>query len=268
MRRQLSLIAVAAASLALAGCGSSGSTPAAGSSGAAATTTSAAPITGTVVVSAAASLKETFTTLAGRFTKAHPGVKVTLNFGGSDLLASQITSGSPVDVFAAASTKTMAVVTDAKAAIGTPVVFARNKLEIATPPGNPAKIASLADTTTSGVKLVLCEATVPCGAAAIKAYDAATLVPRPVSLEPDVKSVLTKVELKEADAGMVYQTDVKAAGAKVLGVAFPEADQAIATYPIVGITGGENPTAGAAFIAAVLSSAGSTVLQAAGFLAP
>ena len=108
MRRQLSLIAVAAASLALAGCGSSGSTPAAaGSSGAAATTTSAPPITGTVVVSAAASLKETFTTLAGRFTKAHHGVKVTLNFGGSDLLASQITSGSPVDVFAAASTKTM-----------------------------------------------------------------------------------------------------------------------------------------------------------------
>jgi molybdate transport system substrate-binding protein len=184
------------------------------------------------------------------------------------MLASQIASGSPVDVFAAASTKTMAVVADAKDAVGAPVTFARNKLEIATPPGNPAKIATLADTTRSGVQLVVCAATVPCGAAAVKLYAGARLVPKPVSLEPDVKSVLTKVELKEADAGLVYRTDVKAAGAKVKGVPFAESDKAIATYPIVGVGTGKNPATGAAFISYVLSSPGTAVLKAAGFLAP
>lgn len=267
----MSLLALATTGgLVLTGCGGSSSSGAAATSAAATSTTASAagPITGTVVVSAAASLRETFTTVAGQFEKAHPGVKVTLNFGGSDMLASQITSGSPVDVFAAASTKTMMTVTSAKDALGTPVNFAKNKLEIATPPSNPAKIATLADTTKSGVKLVLCQATVPCGAAAVKAYAGARLVPKPVSLEPDVKSVLTKVELKEADAGMVYQTDVQAAGAKVKGVPFPEAAKAIATYPIVGVSTGKNPATGAAFISYVLSSEGAAVLKAAGFLAP
>ena len=158
---------------------------------------------------------------------------MTLNFGGSDTLAAAITGGAPVDVFAAASTKTMTTVTAADDGAGTPVTFAKNELEIAVPPSNPAKIASLADTVKTGVKLVTCAATVPCGAAATKAYAAAKLTPKPVSLEPDVKSVLTKVELNEADAGIVYQTDVLAAGAKVTGINFPEAAQAIATYPIV-----------------------------------
>jgi len=260
MRRQLTVIGlVAAGSAVVTGCGGSSSTPAA---------STAAPVTGTVVVSAASSLKEAFTELAAQFTGTHPGVKITLNFGGSDMLAAQITSGSPVDVFAAASPKTMAVVTAARDTTGSPVSFARNKLEIATPPGNPAKIATLTDTARSGVQLVLCAAAVPCGAAAGKAYAAAKLVPKPVSLEPDVKSVLTKIELKEADAGLVYQTDVKAAGSKVGGVPFAEADEAVALYPIAGVRTGNNPTAGAAFRSYVLSSAGSKVLLAAGFLAP
>jgi molybdate transport system substrate-binding protein len=225
-------------------------------------------VSGTVVVSAASSLKETFTQLARQFEQAHPGTRVTLNFGGSDALAAQITAGAGVDVFAAASTKTMEVVTAAKDAVGSPTNFAKNKLEIAVPPSNPGQITTLADTTKSGVKLVLCVATVPCGAAATKAYAAAQLTPKPVSLEQDVKSVLTKVELKEADAGIVYQTDVQAAGGKVTGVPFAQADEALATYPIAVVTTGNNATGGAAFVAYVLSADGESVLDSAGFLAP
>jgi molybdate transport system substrate-binding protein len=262
--------AVATCALGLTACGSSSSsTPtAASATSAPATSSAAAPVTGTVIVSAASSLKDTFTTLATQFEAAHPGVKVTLNFAGSDALAAQITGGAPVDVFAAASTKTMATVTDAKDGLAAPVNFVQNELEIAVPPSNPAKVATLADTARSGVKLVLCAAAVPCGAAATKAYAAAKLTPKPVSLEQDVKSVLTKVELNEADAGIVYQTDVKAAGSKVTGIPFPEAAQAIATYPIVGVTTGKNASGGAAFIGYVLSPAGASVLSAAGFLKP
>jgi molybdate transport system substrate-binding protein len=256
MRRTVSaLVVLSTVGLSTAGCGGSSSSP-------------KAAATGTIVVSAAASLKETFGTLAQQFEAAHPGSKVTLNFAGSDALAAQITGGAPVDVFAAASSKTMATVTDAKDGIGAPVDFVKNQLEIAVPPGNPAKVTSLADTVRPGVKLVVCAASVPCGAAATKAFAAAALTAKPVSLEQDVKSVLTKVELKEADAGLVYQTDVKAAGAKVTGVPFPEAAKAIATYPIVAVKTGKNPTGGAAFIAYVLSAAGTDVLAAAGFLKP
>ena len=277
LHRTLSLItAVTAGALALTACGSSSSSkPAAQAStttapATAATGSSAATgaAMGTIVVSAASSLKDTFTQLAKQFEAAHPGTKVTLNFAGSDALAAQITGGAPVDVFAAASTKTMTTVTAAKDGLAAPVNFVKNELEIAVPPSNPAKITSFADTVKPGVKLVLCAAAVPCGAAATKAYAAAKLTPKPVSLEQDVKSVLTKVELNEADAGIVYQTDVLSAGDKVAGIAFPEAAQAIATYPIVGVTTGKNPTGGAAFIAYVLSSAGAEVLSHAGFLKP
>jgi molybdate transport system substrate-binding protein len=256
------IAAIAGCALGLSGCGrSSGAKPPAAAP-------TASTVSGTVVVSAASSLKGTFSQLATQFEAAHPGVKVTLNFGGSDSLAAQITGGAPVDVFAAASTKTMATVTAAKDGLAAPVNFAKNELEIALPPGNPRHVAALADTVRPGVKLVLCAAAVPCGAAATKAYAAAALTPHPVSLEQDVKSVLTKVELNEADAGLVYQTDVKAAGSKVTGLAFPEAAQAIATYPIVGVATGRNPSAGAAFIRYVLSPQGAAVLSAAGFLKP
>ena len=125
-----------------------------------------------MTVFAAASLQESFTTLGKEFEKAHPGTKVTFSFGGSDTLAASITGGAPADVFAAASPKTMAIVTDAKDASGTPATFVRNQLEIATLPGNPEKIASLKDLTKSGLKVVLCDKTVPCGAAAQTALDA------------------------------------------------------------------------------------------------
>ena len=228
----------------------------------------AASASGTVVVFAASSLKGTFTTLAAAFEKANPGVKIVPSYGGSVMLAAQITQGAPVDVFAAASTTTMGTVTKAGDATGTPAVFAKNELEIAVPPANPGRIASLADVTKAGITLALCAPTVPCGATATKAFAAAKLTPHPVTFEQDVASVLTKVELGEVDAGLVYQTDVKAAGAKVAGVNFAEAANAVNTYPITVVKGAKNPTAAQSFVAYVLSPAGQQVLQAAGFQQP
>ncbi len=219
------------------------------------------------MVFAAASLKESFTTLGKEFEKAYPGTKVTFNFGGSDTLAASITGGAPADVFAAASPKTMKTVTDAKDAAGTPATFVRNQLEIATLPGNPT-IATLKDLTKPGLKVALCAKTVPCGAAAQKALTASNLKLTPVSYEQDVKSALTKVELKEVDAAVVYQTDVKAAGGKVDGVEFPESAEAINDYPIVALKDAPNAAAAQAFIALVQSAEGQKVLTEAGFLKP
>ncbi|MER5450711.1 molybdate ABC transporter substrate-binding protein [Streptomyces sp. NPDC002764] len=227
-----------------------------------------AKLSGTVTVFAAASLQESFTTLGKEFEKEHPGTKVTFNFGGSDTLAASITGGAPADVFAAASPKTMAIVTDKKDAVGTPATFVRNQLEIATLPGNPDKVSSLKDLTRSGLKVVLCDKTVPCGAAAQKALDASKLKLTPVSYEQDVKSALTKVELKEADASVVYKTDVKAAGDKVEGVEFPESANAINDYPIALLKDAPNAAAAQAFIQLVKSAEGQKVLSGAGFLKP
>ncbi|WP_439947667.1 molybdate ABC transporter substrate-binding protein [Streptomyces sp. BBFR109] len=257
----------AAALLALSACSSSddssdgSSSPSAGASG-------ASKLSGTVTVFAAASLKESFTTLGKEFEQQHPGTKVSFNFGGSDTLAASITSGAPADVFAAASAKTMKIVTDKGDAAGTPATFVRNQLEIATLPGNPDKISSLKDLTKSGLKVVLCDKTVPCGAAAQKALDASGLKLTPVSYEQDVKSALTKVELKEADAAVVYKTDVHAAGDKVEGVEFPESAKAVNDYPIALLKDAHNAEAAKAFIALVQSAKGQKVLNQAGFLKP
>ncbi|MEV7028603.1 molybdate ABC transporter substrate-binding protein [Streptomyces sp. NPDC093272] len=233
------------------------------------TSSSASPkLSGSITVFAAASLKESFTTLKADFEKAHPGTKVDFSFGGSDTLAAQITSGAPADVFAAASPKTMAIVTDKKDTATTPATFVRNQLEIATLPGNPDKVSSLKDLTDSKLKVVLCDKTVPCGAAAQKALDASKLKLTPVSYEEDVKSALNKVVLKEADAAVVYKTDVKAAGDKVEGVEFPESADAINDYPIALLKNAPNPELAKAFIALVQSAEGQQVLNQAGFLKP
>lgn len=250
----------------LTACSSSDDT--AGSSAAASGSGSSARLSGTVTVFAAASLKESFTTLGERFEDEHPGTKVTFSFGGSDSLAASITGGAPADVFASASPRTMAIVTDAGDASGTPATFVRNRLEIATLPGNPDRIASLKDLTRSGLKVVLCDKEVPCGAAAQKALDAARLTLTPVSYEQDVKASLTKVELKEADAAVVYRTDVRAAGDKVRGVDFPESADAVNDYPIVQLKDTQNAEAAKAFIALVRSAEGQKVLTGAGFLKP
>ncbi|WP_406006256.1 molybdate ABC transporter substrate-binding protein [Streptomyces sp. NBC_00637] len=253
--------------LALSACSSSDDSSSA-KSGSSAAASGSDELSGTVTVFAAASLKESFTTLGKEFEKAHPGTKVTFSFGGSDSLAASITGGAPADVFASASPKTMAIVTDAGDASGTAATFVRNQLEIATLPGNPDKISSLQDLTETGLKVVLCDKTVPCGAAAQKTLDAAKLKLTPVSYEQDVKAALTKVELKEADAAVVYKTDVHAADGKVEGVEFPESADAVNDYPIVRLKDAHDTEAAEAFIALVRSAEGQKVLTEAGFLKP
>ncbi|MGW1023624.1 molybdate ABC transporter substrate-binding protein [Streptomyces sp. NPDC002577] len=270
-RRMLQVTgASAAALLALSACSSSDDSSSAKSDASSSASASDASdkLSGEVTVFAAASLKESFTTLGEEFEKEHPGTKVTFSFGGSDALAASITGGAPADVFAAASPKTMKIVTDAGDASGTPATFVRNQLEIATLPGNPDKVSSLKDLTKSSLKVVLCDKTVPCGAAAQKALDASKLKLTPVSYEEDVKSALNKVVLKEADAAVVYKTDVQAAGDKVAGVDFPESADAINDYPITLLKESKNADAAKAFIALVQSAEGQKVLTGAGFLQP
>ncbi|MFI5962314.1 molybdate ABC transporter substrate-binding protein [Streptomyces asoensis] len=258
----------ATALLTLGACSSSDDSSSAKPDGSASSASAPGKLSGTVTVFAAASLQESFTALGEAFEKAHPGTKVTFSFGGSDSLAASITGGAPADVFASASPKTMKIVTDAGDASGTPATFVRNQLEIATLPGNPDKVSTLKDLTGSKLKVVLCDKTVPCGAAAQKALDAAGLKLTPVSYEQDVKAALTKVELKEADAALVYKTDVHAAGDKVEGVEFPESAEAVNDYPIVQLKDARNADAAKAFIALVRSAEGQKVLTGAGFLRP
>lgn len=273
--RTLAVVAAAVgAALALAGCGSSS-----GSSSAAASTTAAsvspvpgsaggATVDGNITVFAAASLKAPFTKLGSAFEAAHPGVKVAFVFAGSSDLVTQITAGAPADVFASADTTNMTKVTSAGDNAGNPVNFATNVLEIATPPGNPAGIRSFADLARRGTKVVVCAPQVPCGAATKKVQDATGTTISAVSEEQSVTDVLGKVISGEADAGVVYVTDVKGAGAKVTGVEFPESSKAVNTYPIVRLNNAASPGTAAAFSAFVTSTGGRQILAAAGFGAP
>ncbi len=223
---------------------------------------------GTVTVYAAASLTESFGQIADDFEAAHPGVTVVLNFGGSSALAESILAGAPVDVFASASSSTMSTVTDGGLSTETPQTFAGNTLEIAVPIGNPGDITGLDDFADASRVIALCAPEVPCGAAAAKLFAAVEVVPAPDTLEQDVKAALTKVELGEVDAALVYATDVLAAGDSVEGIDVPEAADVVTSYPIVPLSDSPNPEAGAAFIEAVLSDDGQRVLADAGFIVP
>ncbi len=224
-------------------------------------------VSGTVTVFAAASLTGAFTTLAHQFEAAHPGVTVRLDFGASSTLAQQINQGAPADLFASASPKNMDQVVSAGGA-STPTNFVKNVMEIAVPPSNPAHVTSLADLAKSGVKVALCQPQVPCGAVAAKVFSNAKITVKPVTLEEDVKSTLTKVELDEVDAGVVYVTDVRAAGSKVKGIVIPASVNASTEYPIAALSKAPNAGGGQAFVAYVLSTAGQSVLGADGFEKP
>ncbi|WP_053175744.1 molybdate ABC transporter substrate-binding protein [Nonomuraea sp. SBT364] len=215
-----------------------------------------------LTVFAAASLTGTFTELGKVFEAGHPGTRVRFNFGSSATLAQQITQGAPADVFASASPATMKAVTGSTGAA--PVTFARNRLEIAVPVANPAGVDGPADLAGPGVKVALCAEQVPCGAAAARALEAAGVKVTPVTLERDVKATLTKVELGEVDAALVYRTDVIAAAGRVTGIGFPEAARAVNDYPIVALTSG---LAGE-FVGLVRSARGRDVLTGAGFEVP
>ena len=229
---------------------------------------SGAAVSGDVAVFAAASLTESFTQIGEDFQTANPGARVTFNFGASSALAQQITSGAPADVFAAASPATMKTVLDAGGAKGEPVVFVRNRLQIAVPDGNPGQVTTLTDFADADKTIALCAEQVPCGAAAHKAFAAAGITPAPDTLEQDVKFTVTKVSLGEVDAALVYRTDVLAAGDKVEGIDFPEAEGAINDYPIATLAAAPNAAAAQAFVDYVLSPDGQRVLEAAGFERP
>lgn len=214
----------------------------------------------TLTVFAAASLQETFTELAEDFEKEH-GVKVEFNFGPSSGLAEQINAGAPADVFASASVKTMDGVEDTQ----DPETFAVNTMQIAVPADNPADIDSLDDLTKKGVKVALCQADVPCGTVAAEVFANAKLTVTPVTEETDVKAVLTKVQLGEVDAGIVYVTDVNAAGDKVVGVDIPAAVNASTDYPIAALD--DNDLA-REWVELVLSDEGRAVLDTHGFTTP
>jgi molybdate transport system substrate-binding protein len=265
-RTPLTLTVMASAGLLLAGCASS-STPAASTPTAAASTSSTAALTGTVNVFAAASLKEAFSTLGQQFEAAHPGTKVVFNFGPSSGLATQINAGAPADVFASASIKNMTQVVTTGAA-ASPTNFASNVMEIAVPPSNPANITQVSSLANPSVKTALCEIAVPCGATAEKVFINAKVKVTPVTREADVKSVLAKVSLDEVDAGVVYVTDVRAAGTKVKGIVIPTDVNASTVYPIATLTKAANKTTASAFTDYVLSPAGASVLTADGFAKP
>jgi molybdate transport system substrate-binding protein len=253
-------LAVAGLTLLLAGCGG-GAQPASTAPSAA---PSAATQSGTLTVLAAASLTETFNALEKQFETAHPGVDVKLNYAGSSDLAQQIVNGAPVDVFAAASDATMTTVTDAGLA-ATPTIFATNVLQIATAPGNPKGVASFADLAKPDLKVVVCAPQVPCGAAAEKIEKATGVTLKPVSEEADVKSTLGKVTSGDADAGLVYVTDVSAAGDSVQGVSFPEANQVVTNYPITVVKNAPQAQLAQQFVDLVTGPDGQQALKEAGF---
>jgi len=266
-RRTLAATALAAAAVTLAsGCSSSKSSSQA-SAPAGDGTTSGAAVTGTVNVFAASSLTGAFTAIAKQFEAANPGVTIKLNFGASSDLANSITQGAPADVFASASPKNMKQVIDAGGA-SAPANFVKNFMEIAVPPDNPAGITAVADLAKKGVKVALCAPQVPCGKTAALVFTNAKITVTPVTLEQNVKSTLTKVELGEVDAGVVYVTDVKAAGSKVKGIVIPANIDASTEYPIAALRKAANSAGARAFVAYVLSPAGQAVLAAAGFEKP
>ena len=266
-----SLLAVAA-TLALTACSgpvadgaAAGATPAPSADG--------GDLSGTLTVFAAASLTDVFATLGDQFEQQHPQVDVQFSFAGSSALAAQLTQGAPADLFAAADEAQMARVQDA-GLVEDPAEFAVNRLVLAVPPANPAGlhppegragIPSLADVLTSDVTLAVCAQEVPCGAAAAEVLAAAGSPATPDTYEEDVRAVLTKVELGEVDAGLVYVSDVVAAGDGVVAFAFREGEQAVNRYEAAVLTDAPNPAAARAFSELVRSPAGQAALSDAGF---
>lgn len=216
----------------------------------------------TLTVYAASSLKSVFEGLGKEFEAEHPGVHVSFSFAGSSDLVAQIQQGAPADVFASADTKNMEKLgADAVAAKD----FATNTLEIAVPEGNPAHVRGLADLVRKDVQLVTCASEVPCGAAAATVETNAKLDWKPVSEEQSVADVLGKVESGEADAGLVYVTDVKAAAGKVVGIDIPASVNAVNTYPIAAVKGSKHADLAGAWVALVTGTSGQKALAAAGF---
>ncbi len=227
----------------------------------------ASAVSGSITVFAASSLTNAFTRIGADFEKAHPGAMVHFNFAGSSTLVAQIQQGAIGDVFASADQPTMQKLVDAGLVSGPPSVFARNRLQIVVAAGNPRHIGGLADLSRAGVVVVLCAPAVPCGRYASQALHSAAVTVRPASQETDVKAVVSKVALGEADAGIVYVTDVKAAGAGVQGVDIPARFNVTADYSIAVLKDSQDVGLARAFIGYVLAN-GQETLGSDGFAAP
>jgi molybdate transport system substrate-binding protein len=252
-------LAGAAAVALLAGCSSSG--------GDGSGNTSSAPgaLAGSITVDAASSLTEAFDSLKTKFEADHPGTTITISYGASSDFATQIGQGAPADVFASASTSSM---DDVGSAAINPTNFVTNTLEIAVPPNNPAGIHSIDDLAKSGVKVAVCDPEVPCGAVAQDVFKNAGITVHPAASLADVKTTLAAVESGEVDAGVVYVTDVRAAGNKVKGVAIADDVNSTTTYPIAVLKDAKDPDLAKAWVDFVLSPTGRQVLTADGFGKP
>jgi molybdate transport system substrate-binding protein len=251
--RRRTLLAAAALVVVASACGNDGN---------------AASSPGNVTVFAAASLTAAFTEIGDAFTAANPDTGVTFNFAASSDLVAQINEGGPADVFASADQSNMSKLIDAGNNGSDPVVFATNSLEIIVEPGNPEAITGVADLANDDLILVICAAEVPCGKYAQQIFDAAGVAVTPDSLEENVKAVVTKVAAGEADAGLVYTTDVIAAGDRAEGVQIPADVNVLAEYPIAVTRDPPNAQAGQAFIDFVLGEQGQRILDSYGFLPP
>jgi molybdate transport system substrate-binding protein len=262
MPRRLFVLPLAATALVLvAACGSSSHTTSSSSA-----STPATPH-GSITVFAAASLTGSFTQLGKQFEAAHPGTTVKFSFAASSTLAQQINQGAPADVFASAATTNMQQVITA-GGIASSSNFVSNTAELAVAPAKAATIASISDLGTSGVTFALCQVQVPCGALAKQVLDNAHVTAKPITQGLNVKTTLAYVTNGQVDAAIVYVTDVKAAGSSVVGVQIPASDNAKTEYPIGVVTASKNTALATAFEHYVESSAGQSVLAAAGFSAP
>ncbi|MFF2371440.1 molybdate ABC transporter substrate-binding protein [Agromyces sp. NPDC058110] len=271
LRTASGLAAAALTALALAGCATTGSGGDADPSAPAEISASPDLAAAEVTVLAAASLTEAFDDLATQFEAANPSVEVTVSYGGSGALATQIIEGAPADVFASAAEPPMQQVVDAGLAED-PVVFATNTLELVVPAGNPAGVTGLDDLANADLRIALCDESVPCGAASAKLLANEGITAAPDTLESDVKAVLTKVSLGEVDAALVYRTDVQAAGDDVEGIEVEAAADVVNRYPIAAITAAEadeaQAAAAAAFVEFVTGDPGRETLDSYGFGTP
>jgi molybdate transport system substrate-binding protein len=221
----------------------------------------------TLTVLAASSLQGAFTELGETFEDRHDGVVVRFAFAGSSDLAAQVEQGADADVFASADERTMDRLTG-QDLVGEPLLFATNTLMAVVPPGNPAGIGPVSDLADDDLRLVVCAPQVPCGAAAVRLEEAAGVDLSPVSEEQNVTDVLNKVLSGEADAGLVYVTDVRAADDDVEGVDLPEAQDVVNYYPIAAVAGSEEARLAQQFVDLVTGDEGRRVLTDAGFGSP
>lgn len=224
-------------------------------------------LSGSLTVFAAASLTEAFNATKSVLESARPALSLSYNFAGSQQLVMQVEAGAPADVVATADTSHMDMLRS-KGLVGTPVVMAQNLLEIAVAPGNPRHVRGLSDLSNPDLKVVLADPSVPAGRFARQALAKAGVSVRPVSEPLDVKAVLQTVETGNADAAIVYLTDVRSAGGQVQGVAIPTSENVLATYPIAVVSATRNRPAAEAFVAQEISGPGASRLRAFGFLPP